>query len=1218
MAESPYDRYNRLLGNRKKRPIAPYRPNRPDYSQGRDRRIRRIARGSPTIPTEASSRFQSGIGGQYRSGATPHAQSDIWQNVYDDLMRDYTTSVAEQQAIETANQAVERQEAESRSDDWFGERIFNNVRDFIGSEGFADSPLGRALDIVSRPAYGVFEGLQSLAEQEENTGFSLGDLWESVQTFGAGVGRGITGEDKTGFGDVYEALQNNPTSSLGGVLRDFEEANPELEQRFSQLVGFGGEIFLDPLNMVTPSAPSVIREGAQAGEVATREVLERTMLDAAREATDDFLTTSVAGSHPFYGTNPDLLMQRIQDGVADSFNRSMLETTTGGTRHRRLMNDRSWPETVSNRVEEELREAMTGSFQSTVRDIIANPSAFGEPLINALRAHSDDFDEFWGNLSHELDVSGIVPGGAVDDILVAISSGAVRHSSILDVMGNVINKYEPELANSREIMRARATNPTYRTVGLRVGNKEIPFKLPGRAYDYARTKIDGKFPNGRQPARWFEQAFPGIFSLKTGRARALGMNSIEQFKDELRRIGKDFTPEQARALDDALAEGIRPLDPHMARGYDWIRDQYNNIFNEEVVNGVKGDAAIRQPNYTYIFNRKGSKLDRNDFRQNRKIAWRDPKTVGAGRFNKAEARSLGLKPVENAFENLLARYIKSRRDTVRASFLEDLVENYATLPGKSTYKLTETARRNRNLHPVPNQLLPQSYRKMIQQGERFYIPQEMWDIYQRFSRITSWSTSEWDTMGRSYARVINALKKGLTIPYPGFHIKNMLGDVAMGLLDGINPNSYIRWMKNWALDKMGRSPITRIIPGHLDMTFDEMMQLYHRNADAGFFSTEFGTYESITAGKIPRRMTRRVADTATGIADTREMIPRLVHFAEAFTDEARALWKRGERNLDEIKRKASDAALWRVNYYKFDYSALMPWEKGLKTLAFPFYTYLRKAMPTLLQQAYTNPRYFAAISRLMQYNDGSASDVFNEWHIPQWIKDIGFAEITDEDEPWVVTSDILPLGAMDILGSSSMQELSSNVIGNLNPLLQAPIEMATGRDVFMNRPDGSSGFEYMMENLPMLSDLQSEIGVDIPGLPGSTENSYLNQIFGEGDVSWGSLMQNRFGLGLPIREITEQMQGQQQEANRDEFIDDPLKAFNFSQDAYYIDTTENFTYMVIDRLRNEPVGEFNSPQEAIAYAQQLPNSNYQQPFVSQRRPPTMEDVMTVISEMQNQ
>ena len=65
------------------------------------------------------------------------------------------------------------------------------------------------------------------------------------------------------------------------------------------------------------------------------------------------------------------------------------------------------------------------------------------------------------------------------------------------------------------------------------------------------------------------------------------------------------------------------------------------------------------------------------------------------------------------------------------------------------------------------------------------------------------------------------------------------------------------------------------------------------------------------------------------------------------------------RDLDEIERRATDAALWRMNYYKFDYSALMPWEQGMKSLAFPFYTYMRKAAPTLIEQLYTNPRYFA-------------------------------------------------------------------------------------------------------------------------------------------------------------------------------------------------------------------------------------------------------------------
>lgn len=105
------------------------------------------------------------------------------------------------------------------------------------------------------------------------------------------------------------------------------------------------------------------------------------------------------------------------------------------------------------------------------------------------------------------------------------------------------------------------------------------------------------------------------------------------------------------------------------------------------------------------------------------------------------------------------------------------------------------------------------------------------------------------------------------------------------------------------------------------------------------------------------------------------------------------------------------------------------------------------------------------------------------------------------------------------------------------------------------------------------------------------------------------------GLGLPIRQITAEQQQQQQQENRDQFIDDPLQGFNNSQDRYYISTGDDFTYRVNDQMTGAELGIFQTPQEAIAAAQQLPGANYQQPFVDPRRYPTQLDVENVLRGM---
>lgn len=191
---------------------------------------------------------------------------------------------------------------------------------------------------------------------------------------------------------------------------------------------------------------------------------------------------------------------------------------------------------------------------------------------------------------------------------------------------------------------------------------------------------------------------------------------------------------------------------------------------------------------------------------------------------------------------------------------------------------------------------------------------------------------------------------------------------------------------------------------------------------------------------------------------------------------------------------------------------------------------------------------------------------------------------------------------MDILSSTNVGEFSRNVVGSLNPLAMTPIELATGKDIYYNRnlPRGTDLGSYVMNNLPLLPELQQEVF----GMPGS-DRSVLQRILND----------RLTGLGLPIRQISAEQQQQQQQENRDQFIDDPLQGFNNSQDRYYISTGDDFTYRVNDQLTGAELGIFPTPQEAIAAAQRLPGANYQEPFVDPRRYPNQQDVGNVLRGM---
>ncbi len=1226
MVESSQAKFYRMLGRRIGQPYRPRVSGHVDVLSNPGARIRRISRGVPGIPSRITNRYNRrvggvGVGGGNRSsGYTGAAVTGIWQNVYDKLVDQYQETANQQEAINRAN------EEESQRDYPWYQDVMNAVTGLGGDDsGFSSSIIGRGLDVLSRPAYGLFEGMQSIAEKPpEERNNSLSDAVSDVVDFGAGFWRGLSGEDKTGFGQVYESLKDNMEADF---LRNFEEAHPDLESWVSRGVGLVGEVGLDPLNVVMPAAPRIMRHGAHAGEEATEAILRESLDNLVTGATDEFVNNSgLIGNNPMYANNPDLLTARLQASLAETVDNSIVNVTGGGNRAVRLMNDRYWPTTVANQGVTEIQEAMTAPFVQRVDELMNNGfkgAVNPDFIVNLYRGKYADFDDFWARLE-----ATFPPGSTVDDIVDAIRTGRVSRSRINALVRDTVgSKYGSALERTYKDIFEGARNPTYRTVGIRVGNRTVPIRPIGRAYDFARTAIDNSPLSRVMPSRGaaiaqsFEGTFPGTFALKIGRARALSIKGMDNFTEEMEKLARQFTPEESKELFHALENGTKLVGTSVRGGdkaavLQQLRDMLDDIFLDEQKFGARSRKNVRGDNYVYIFNKGGTQRERAAFKINRKEAWNDPARRGPGEFNFQYAKDHGLRPVDDVFQMMRYRKIKSTRDLTRAHFMQDLLENYAIHGGDPVLRLPKKAIRDRDLVDVVEvarrDLLSDSLRAAAKaKGGRFYLPRPIWEMYQKFEELSSWTSADWNVMGRAFANIVGKLKKWLTIPYPGFHMKNMIGDVFMGLLDDINPNDYTRVIAQRTAKLAGKAGHFRILPG-LEFTYDEMRAEFQKVADAGFIHMDMDTYSSMTAGNVVRQTGHKIADIATKLSDKREQFPRFVHFVTAYEDEAKALWKSGVRDLDIIKQRAADAATWRVNNFKFDYAALMPFEKKIKTAAFPFYTYLRKALPVLLQQMYLNPHYFSTANRFMEYNDGSAADNFNSTRIPQWIRDIGFGMLTDEEEPWAVTADLLPFGALDILGSRSAGEFSQNVLSNLNPLLQAPIELFSKKELFSGRPIDRdlSTFEYLLQNIPMLQDIQEELGVPVPGLPGRVGDPVWEQL-----TSTDALHNRLAGLGLPIRHISDQQQQQQQNANYDDLIENPIQEFNYSQDRYRITVTDDFQYRVTDQITGVVQGVVPTPQAAIEFAKSLGGADYNQPYTSPYRPPSSMDVEAILQQM---
>ena len=1221
--ESNVDRYNRLLGNRTGRPISSASDSITEASSWTGGRSGReaVARGNPD---STFNEIRSATIGRGTASRGRGSIDNSWTNNVNRLISDYTQAAAEQESLNRINQEQEQEAEEDRP--WWQDitRAIGFSNPFSQDGGFQQSILGRALDLISRPAYGLAEGLNRVAGQNH--------LESTAGSFLSGVFSGVTGEDKTGFGQVYETYKNNEGNFGSGVLQDFEEAHPLLEQRMAQGLGFAGELFLDPLNHFIPARFRVLDES---GAVANIDNMRQTVINAADNIARD--TQSNLGAPALHGlpqtvagrqinapwtVNGQRVMDNINQSVADAYDNSVLNIGGGGSRRTRL-HPRVFRETAASNAAQTLKSELSGPLVRAVewfRNPVQKAGPFTRRRFHMAMQGNPDFDEFVRELASRMEAAQIIPpGSSLDEFydLIILKNPNLQKSKLWDeVLGEMTARYDGEVGLFRDELAANFDNISYPTIGVRVGGKQIPMKTLGRAYRRVGRKFEGRGPFA---SHMFDrlsigQRLPDRISLFSTRARSgkiTGIPTLEEFNKTLRDFGRKYGEGKFHSAQDFLDRGINVVtDPEIQDIIDFIRTKQDEIFRHEVAWGVR-DVTDHADDYNFLFNKGGSRADREAFKAGRKASFKDGNIRGAGEWDITKAKEMGLKPVEHSLENLFRRFEKMQRDITKQAFLKDLLDNYSFM----SRVLDPDVATRLKVTRVPESDLPLAMRTAAQQaGEAVYLPKSMYTgagragsttgvngFFEDFADMLSWSPNDGGRFTRNFSKVINQIKYLQTVPNLGFHMRNMMGDIAMGLMDDVNPADYTRIIKKYLAHKAGRNPVFNI--AGRSYSWDEMVDLFHKNADSGFFQVDTGTYNSLTAGSIPKDLGRNFANNLRKASDIREEMGRFVHFVTAYTDEAEALFKKGGKSADEIARLAEDAALWRVNQYKFDYGALTPFEKQLKTTFFPFMTYVRKAAPLLLEQMFSNPQFLSMAGRFMEYNDGSGADAFNALNIPQYIKDMGFGLLTDEEEPWYMSSDMMNLGALNLLTKRNPESFFRGVLSQLNPLMAAPIELGTGRDLYFNRPLNMSWQDYVGSNIPMAGDIQSEFGLDIPGVPGNVgREAFTNPATAR--IS---------GLGLPIRKISERQQEQQHNTNVDRSIEAPLRAFNNGQDMYWIDTEVNaqgtLDYVLTNRQSGVKIATAATPSEIIAIAQQQPQSDYQEPYVSPLRPPSFSDVM---------
>jgi hypothetical protein len=367
-----------------------------------------------------------------------------------------------------------------------------------------------------------------------------------------------------------------------------------------------------------------------------------------------------------------------------------------------------------------------------------------------------------------------------------------------------------------------------------------------------------------------------------------------------------------------------------------------------------------------------------------------------------------------------------------------------------------------------------------------------------------------DLVKKYYVPTLDAWKFAITLPRPGHHIRNFIGDssitfVARGVRDYTRStkdawrvlatrNSYDGVDVARALERIGDTELptggTVISSGNYgDLTTEGIWQAAlerglfpsFRQGEGLFDDALQETGYSRALDKLTLRETV-VGRTAGDFSEFRDHYSRLQHFIQVIHQEQR---KRGFKSLDEML----DAAGSEVRKYHPDASMLSTFESRYMRLIIPFYSWFRGILPAIFESTMRNPgrvsvfpkaSYNLAVS--MGINPESLSDPFPEDQIfPSFLTEQATGPQFQVDGNYLgLNPGIAHLDVFNELGTDPIR----NIAGMTTPLVRVPLELLSGGSWSTGSPIRDNS-EYIDSSIPGVNYLSNLLGISTTGTVGN-------------------------------------------------------------------------------------------------------------------------------------
>jgi len=367
-----------------------------------------------------------------------------------------------------------------------------------------------------------------------------------------------------------------------------------------------------------------------------------------------------------------------------------------------------------------------------------------------------------------------------------------------------------------------------------------------------------------------------------------------------------------------------------------------------------------------------------------------------------------------------------------------------------------------------------------------------------------------------FDKVQRMWKTGVTIYSPSHHIRNLNGDIYLAALDGVvSPRPYgiatkvlhafptrykdLESVFN-IMDPKLRDSALRSRPGNTVLTTrrGETMtaeQIYQAAESQGLFIRAVDIEDLMTNTSPVMGTTKvqpfggRVHGAATRVSELRDHWVRLAHFVDVLTKSNAPL------------RDAISQAGRRVKKFHPDGMDLTGFEQNVMRRVIPFYSWMRKATPLVLEGAIMRPHITLAFPKAMANmqlatgieSEGPGDPFPMDQMFPDWIKEKGIGPILNpgsglgRDENWrgkapgyTIINPTQPF--MDQI--SQIGSPGKTAISSLSPFARIPIELMTGNTslgIPLESVEGGTP-GYLAQQIPAVG-----IGARISGLTRDNE-----------------------------------------------------------------------------------------------------------------------------------